>query len=79
MKIPRVLSGQQLVQILYRDWDYLLIPQEGSPVVIETEKPSHQRLSNPNHKPLRIGTLTAIVRAVANHKGIERQAILKSL
>jgi len=46
---------------------------------LETEEPSHQRLVIPDHKTLRIGTLVAILRAVATHKGIERQAILDSL
>ncbi|MGO8787367.1 MAG: type II toxin-antitoxin system HicA family toxin [Terriglobia bacterium] len=79
MKIPRDLSGQQVVRTLCRDWGYLLIHQEGSHVVIETEEPSHQRLSIPNHNPLRVGMLAAILRAVANHKGVERQAIIESL
>jgi hypothetical protein len=33
----------------------------------------------PAHKNLRIGTLNAILRAVAKHKGVERKAILESL
>jgi len=79
MKIPRDLNGQQLVQALCRDWGSSLIPQEGSHIVIETKEPSHQRLSIPNHSPLRIGLLAAILRAVANHKSVERQKILESL
>ncbi|MGA3164706.1 MAG: hypothetical protein ABSF14_01165 [Terriglobia bacterium] len=53
--------------------------QEGSHVVLETQEPSHQRLAVPAHKNPRIGTLNAILRAVAKHKGVERQAILESL
>jgi predicted RNA binding protein YcfA (HicA-like mRNA interferase family) len=79
MKIPRDLSGQQLVQALCRDWGYFLIHQEGSHMVIETEEPSHQRLSIPNHNPLRVGLLAAILRDVVNHKRVERQEILDSL
>ncbi|MGD1157492.1 MAG: type II toxin-antitoxin system HicA family toxin [Terriglobia bacterium] len=79
MKTPRDLSGHDLVQALCRNWGYRIIHQEGGHVVIETEEPSHQRLAVPAHKTLRIGTLNAILRAVAKHKGVERQAILQSL
>jgi len=53
--------------------------QEGSHVVLETETPGHQRLSVPNHTPLRVGTLNAILRAVAGHKSVDRQIVLDSL
>jgi len=79
MKIPRDLSGHDLVQALCRDWGYRVIHQEGSHIVLETEEPSHQRLAVPVHKNLRVGTLNAILRAVAKHKGVERQALLQSL
>jgi predicted RNA binding protein YcfA (HicA-like mRNA interferase family) len=79
MKVPRDLSGVQLIKVLSRDWAYRQVHQEGSHVILETNTPSHQRLSVPNHHPLRVGTLNAIVRAVAAHKGVDRQAILGSL
>ena len=79
MKIPRDLSGHDLVQALCRNWGYRIIHQEGSHLVLETQEPSHQRVAVPAHKNLRIGTLNAILRSVANHKGVERQAILDSL
>jgi predicted RNA binding protein YcfA (HicA-like mRNA interferase family) len=79
MKIPRDLSGHDLVQALCPNWGYRIIHQEGSHLVLETQEPSHQRLAVPAHKYLRIGTLNAILRAVAKHKGVERQAILESL
>jgi predicted RNA binding protein YcfA (HicA-like mRNA interferase family) len=79
MKIPRDLSGRELIQCLCCNWGYRVIHQEGSHVLLETEEPSHQRLSIPDHKILRVGTLNAILRAVANHKHIERQVIIESL
>jgi hypothetical protein len=48
-------------------------------VVLETEEPSHHRIAVPAHKALRVGTLAAILRAVAKHKGVERQKLLESL
>ena len=78
MKVPRDLSGAELIKVLCRDWDYRTVHQEGSHIVLQTEAPGHQRLSVPNHNPLRVGTLNAILRAVAVHKGKDRQALLNS-
>ena len=79
MKVPRDLSGARLIKGLCRDWDYRAVHQEGSHVILQTDTPGHQRLSVPNHNPLRIGTLNAILKAVAVHKGVERQALIDSL
>jgi hypothetical protein len=79
MKIPRDLSGHELIQALCRIEVTASFIKKASHVVLETEELSHQRLSIPDHKILRIGTLAAILRAVAIHKKMERQAILDSL
>ena len=79
MKLPRDLSGAQLSKILCRDWNYRIVHQEGSHIILQTETPSHQRLSVPNHNPLRIGTLNNTLRAIAVHKGIEREQLLDTL
>ena len=79
MKLPRSLGGKDLADLLCRDWDYRLIHQERSHIVLETEQPSHQRIAIPAHKTLRVGTLSAILRSVAGHKGIDRQDLLKFL
>ena len=79
MKLPRDLSGQELVKVLCRDWGYRQIHQEGSHIVLQTEQPSHHRIAVPAHKSLRIGTLNAILKAVAQHKHVTRDEILQSL
>jgi predicted RNA binding protein YcfA (HicA-like mRNA interferase family) len=79
MKVPRDLSGAQLVKVLCRDWGYRVVHQEGSHIILQTDAPSHQRLSAPSHSPLRVGTLNSIVRAVSLHKRIERQQLLDVL
>ncbi len=79
MKLPRDLSGQDLVDSLCRSWEYRVVHQEGCHVVLETEKPSHHRIAVPAHKSLRVGTLNAILRAVAKHKAVERERILETL
>ena len=78
MKLRRDLSGEELAHLLCRDWDYRIIHQQGSHLVLETATPSHHRIAVPAHSNLRVGTLNAILRAVAQHKGVERGDLLKS-
>jgi predicted RNA binding protein YcfA (HicA-like mRNA interferase family) len=79
MKLPRDASGQEIVKALCRGWGYRVVNQEGSHIILQTEQPSHHRLSVPDHKPIRVGTLNSIVRDVARHKGVERSQILQTL
>jgi len=79
MKLPRDLSGPALVKSLCKHWQYVQSHQTGSHHILDTEKPSHQRITIPSHKNLRLGTLHNILKSVANHKGISRQDILDKL
>lgn len=78
MKTPRDLSGRELADALCRHWEYREVHQAGSHIILQTEVPSHQRLPIPAHKYLRVGTLNAILRLVASHKGASRDDILRS-
>lgn len=77
MKLPRDLSGRELVALLCRNWGYKVADQEGSHILLTTERPSHQRIAIPNHSAIRVGTLQNILRAVAAHHGVEREDILQ--
>ena len=79
MKLPRDLSGAELARVLCRDWGYRQVHQEGSHIILQTESPMRQRLSIPNHNPLRVGTLNGVIRAVATIKSVDRQAVLDTL
>ena len=79
MKLPRDLTGRELSAALVRHWGYRKVHQVGSHVVLETSEPSSHRISIPDHVPLRIGTLNAILRAVALHKKTTREAILDTV
>ncbi len=76
MKLPRDLSGAELIKLLCKHHGYRQLDQEGSHVILQTETPRHHRLAVPNHNPLRIGTLNSILRAVAEAKGIEKEDVL---
>ena len=65
MKIPRSLSGMDLADALCRRWAYTKVHQVGSHIILETAEPAHQRIAIPDHHPVRLGTLIAILRAVA--------------
>lgn len=79
MKIPRDLSGRDLIKALGRSWGYKQVHQVGSHVILHTEDPSPHRLAVPDHRVLRVGTLNGILRAVAEHKHVTREAILDTL
>jgi predicted RNA binding protein YcfA (HicA-like mRNA interferase family) len=76
MKIPRDLSGEKLSKLLCKEWGYKVVHQVGSHIILQTEEPSHQRIPIPAHAALRIGTLNAIFRLVAKHKGVLKEEIL---
>jgi hypothetical protein len=41
MKLPRDLSGAELIKILCRDWHYFTVHQEGSYVILQTNVPAY--------------------------------------
>ena len=79
MRLPSDVSGHALVAALCRDWGYVTVNQVGSHIVVQTQEPAAHRVSIPAHKALRVGTLNGILKSVAGHKGVDKQAILSSI
>ncbi len=79
MKLPRDLAGADLARTLCQHFGYRQVNQEGSHIILQAETPRHHRLAVPDHHPLRLGTLNAILRAVATAQGIEKEGILRRL
>jgi predicted RNA binding protein YcfA (HicA-like mRNA interferase family) len=79
MKLPRALGGEELVVHLSKHWGYAKVHQVGSHVILQTEEPSHHRIAVPAHKPLRVGTLNAILSSISAHKNVSKDTILKDL
>jgi predicted RNA binding protein YcfA (HicA-like mRNA interferase family) len=77
MKLPRDLSGGDLIKLLCKHHDYRRVNQEGSHVILQTETPRHHRIAIPDHNPLRIGTLNSILNAVARAKAISKDDVLR--
>jgi predicted RNA binding protein YcfA (HicA-like mRNA interferase family) len=61
-KLPTDLSGQELIRILLR-LGFVFQRQRGSHVILRRESP-FARVSVPDHKVLRVGTLRTILREV---------------
>ncbi len=79
MKLPRDVSGAHLAGVPCRRWEYTKVHQTASHIILETSEPAHHRMAIPDHHPLRLGTFNAILRAVATHKGVTREAIIADL
>ena len=79
MKFPRDVYGRDLADVLCSAWGYREVNQVGSHIILQTETPTHHRISVPAHKPLRLGTFSAILREVAAAKRTTREAILDTL
>ena len=79
MKLPRDLSGAELAHVLCTQYGYRFVHQAGSHIVLETKDPVHHRLAVPDHSPLRIGTLNAILHSVSNVKGVGKEEIARKL
>ncbi|WP_317890421.1 type II toxin-antitoxin system HicA family toxin [Granulicella paludicola] len=77
MKTPRDIYGRDLANHLVRLWQYVEDRQLGSHIILRTDEPTGQTLPIPAHKPLKTGTLSAIVRMVADHKQVSRKDILQ--
>lgn len=78
MKLPRDLSGSELTKLLER-FDYTIDHQTGSHMRLTTERNGEHHLTIPNHNPLKAGTLSAILRDVAEHLGLSRDELLAEL
>jgi predicted RNA binding protein YcfA (HicA-like mRNA interferase family) len=76
MKIPRDLSGRAVVKALCKHWDYRQVRQEGSHIILQTDKPSPQRIPVPDHSALRIGTLKQHSAAGGHTQGRRQTGVL---
>lgn len=78
MKLPRNLSGAELVKRLER-LGYTVSRQRGSHVRLSTETPTPHHVTIPLHDPLQLGTLAAILGDVAKHRKVDRAELVEKL
>jgi len=77
MKLPRDMDAAELVKALARI-GYQVVRQSGSHIRLQCADPLHS-LTIPNHRPLRIGTLAAILAEIAAQRRIDKDALMKLL
>ncbi|MDP2762402.1 MAG: type II toxin-antitoxin system HicA family toxin [Sideroxyarcus sp.] len=78
MKLPRDLTGAQLIKSLDR-LGYRPTRQTGSHVHITCTLPKEHHITVPLHDPLRIGTLAAILADIASHHSMSRDMLIRKL
>ncbi len=78
MKLPRDLSGEELVKALSR-LGYVVDRQTGSHIRLTTQQNGEHHITIPNHSPIKIGTLSAILRDVETRFNLTRNECLKQL
>lgn len=78
-RLPRDISGQDLVKVLSRDFQYKVTRQTGSHIRLTTTANGEHHVTVPNHASLRLGTLSSIVSDVALHFKITKDEIVQRL
>ena len=78
MKLPRGLTGAALVRSLQR-LGYVVTRQTGSHIRLTCTNPIRHHLTVPNHDPLRVGTLSAILNDVAVAHAMTREQLFRKL
>jgi predicted RNA binding protein YcfA (HicA-like mRNA interferase family) len=78
MKIPRDLTGSQLIKALDK-LGYQATRQAGSHIRLTCALPKEHHITVPLHDPLRIGTLAAILADVATHHSTTRDELIQKL
>ena len=78
MRVPRDLSGADLVKRLAR-FGYSVTRQTGSHMRLTSASGGEHHITLPNHDPLRMGTLAAILAGVAAYQGLTRDELMRRL
>jgi predicted RNA binding protein YcfA (HicA-like mRNA interferase family) len=78
MKSPRSLSAKELIKLL-KIYGYEVVSQKGSHIKVATSRNGQHHLAIPNHDPIKIGTLNAIIRQVSDHIGKGKEEVFEEL
>ena len=78
MRLSRSVSGPELAKAL-RGFGYEITRQTGSHMRLTTTINGQHHVTIPNHSPLRVGTLSAILVEVAAHHKVAREQLLVRL
>ena len=77
-KIPRNLSGRDLIRQL-KKLGYRQTRQVGSHIRLTTEEKGVHHITIPAHDPIKIGTLSNILKDIASHFEITKEELTNRL
>ena len=78
MRIPRDLTGKELIKALSR-LGYEVTRQSGSHIRLTTSKNGTHHITIPDHRPIKVGTLSGILGDIAAHHQMTREELLAFL
>ncbi len=78
MKLPRDVDGPELVKAL-RVLEYVVTRQRGSHIRLETDLDGPNKEVIPNHRPIKPGTLSGILKRIAAHHHLTVHELLEKL
>ena len=78
MKLPRDLSGGDLVKVL-KKLGYTITRQKSSHIRVTTDRNGEHHVTVPDHDPIKVGTLADILKDVADHFGMQRKEVVDQL
>jgi len=78
-KAPRDVSAKNLIKVLSK-YGYTVVRQTGSHIRMSvTTKDGVKNITIPNHNPIKLGTLMAIINDVSAQSEIEKDEIVGKL
>jgi len=79
MRLPRDVGGEELAGLLDR-YGYSLTRQTGSHLRLTSSlKGSEHHITIPRHRPLKVGTLSSILKDVATYVEMDKQQLIEEL
>ena len=76
MKTPRNISAKDLIKKL-EHLNYQITRQVGSHIRLTTTLNGTHHITIPNHSPIKIGTLSSIIKDIATHHKISKQELIE--
>jgi predicted RNA binding protein YcfA (HicA-like mRNA interferase family) len=78
MRIPRDVDCLELAKSL-EAFDYHITRQTGSHVRLTTTRGGEHHITIPRHRPLKVGTLSSILKDVAEHLKVSKEELTRKL
>jgi predicted RNA binding protein YcfA (HicA-like mRNA interferase family) len=78
VRLPRGVAGENLARALER-FGYQRIGQRGSHIHLVAERSGRHRIAVPAHRAVKAGTLSELLKQVAEHHGMTRDELIDEL